>query len=64
MNLREGKMDFSKLAEPIKNMFKELENIKSCYFLAYFIVYISILILPDNLSNKFGLLKYINIGSR
>ncbi len=56
-------MDFSKLAESIKNIFKELENIKSCYFLAYFIFYISILLLPENLSNKFGSLKYINILS-
>jgi len=58
-------MDFSKLnpAEWIKNIFKVFKNIRFCYFLAYLVVYILIIALPDNISNKFGLLKYINILS-
>lgn len=40
-----------------------MENIKFCYFLAYLIVYILIIIVPDNINKKLELFKYINILS-
>lgn len=58
-------MDFSKLnpSEWIKNIFKELENIRYCYFLAYLIIYFLLCWVPSHLDKKLELFKYINILS-
>ncbi|HSA07676.1 MAG TPA: super-infection exclusion protein B [Candidatus Gastranaerophilales bacterium] len=58
-------MDLSKLnpAEWIKGIFKELENIRYCYFLAYLVIYSLLLLFPPKLEEKLELLKYINILS-
>jgi hypothetical protein len=57
-------MDFKwNPAEWIKNIFKELENIRYCYFIAFLIIYFSMLFFPSNLANKLELFKYINFLS-
>jgi hypothetical protein len=51
------------IAEWCKNIFKELENIRYCYFLAFLFVYVLILFIPESLAEKIELFRYINFLS-
>lgn len=58
-------MDFNKL-NPLewgKSLFKELESIRYCYFLAFIATYSTLFFLPTSIITKLELFKYIGILS-